>query len=303
MNFCFRDKANKYSALSGDQIRLQIGQLNAKKAMLEALKSAPMTPQAIKAIVDAQNLQLKASKELNDSTQDAEINRQSCASKRGCEMSLAAVPCDDFSKSSDAASNSITRNSQIFACAASVSLQLNTTLQLAYYDQVIKDIDTSIKEYQKALYSSQVPLSQLARHAADSKEQLDSGWMQFAFDSSKSSEQTDTSYSYSSYSASARVGVGWFSGSASYSASKAEQDYSKQMNRAKVAVKGELFRVTIQRPWFRPSIFRSAQFQMVSNLLYNSYINFRFMHVDAYIHTGRQHPHISWRGLTRKGFC
>ena len=272
--FCFRDEASKLSALSGDQIRLKIGELNAKRAMIEALKSADMTSEAKKAIGDAQNLKLKASKDLRDSVNKTEGDRQTCVSNRGCNVTTTTnVGCDNFANSSDATSDSITQNSQIFACAASVSYQLNTTLQQAYYDQVIKDIDTSIKEYEKALSTSQLPLSQLAQHAADSKEQLDSEWMQFEFDSSKSSTQTDTSYSYSSHSSSANVRYAWLSVSASYSTSKAEQDYRNQMNSAKVAVKGELLRVTIQRPWFRPSIFRSDQFTMVSNLYCNIFIH------------------------------
>ena len=266
MHICYSDQANKYSALSGDQIRLQIGRLKAKKVMLLALKSAAGTidPAAQKALDDAKASTNTADKTLDETARKAEKNRQTCLAKRGCQMSGGAVECGDFTNSSSDAFSTIDLNSQIYSCVESLSSQLNATLQQAYIDQIIANIDSSIEDYKKSLSTSGVPLSQLAQHSADSKEQLDSQWLQFEFDSSKSSQQTDTSYSYSSYSASASA-RGWFwSASASYSSSQAQQDFRTQMNSAKVGIKGELLRVTIQRPWFRPSLFRSAQYQMVS---------------------------------------
>ena len=264
--FKYRDQANKYSALSGDQIRLQIGRLKAKKTMLLSLKNAPISPVATKALEDAKKETESADSELQNAAGKAETNRQKCLTQRGCSISQDAINCSDFTNSSDATSEIIDLNSQKYSCAESLGSQLNKTIQNGYYDQIIAHIDSTIDELRKSLTMSGVPLSQLAQHAADSQEQLDSQWLQFQFDSSKSSQQTDSSSSYSSYSTSVSASYLFYSASASYSTSNAQQKFQTQMNKAKIGVKGELLRVSIQRPWFRPSLFRSAQYQLVRTL-------------------------------------
>ncbi|KAL5492011.1 hypothetical protein EMCRGX_G017397 [Ephydatia muelleri] len=265
------DKASKIRAMSGDQIRLQIGRLKARRAVLVALKSAPVEPQATKAIDDAKKSVDSADADLATTAKKAEKDRQICLAKRGCQMAAdnigGATDCGDFLKGSENTTNTVDLNSQIYSCAEALNAQLNPDSQKANIDQAIANIDAAVEEYKKALTTSPVQLSQLADHAADDKEQLDANWLQFSFDSAASSQQTDASSSYSSYASSASAHGLFWSASASYSTSKAQQDFSTKLNSAKVAVQGELLRVTIQRPWFRPSLFRSAQYQMADGIL------------------------------------
>ena len=230
--------------------------------MLMALKTATIDKDALHALHEAKKGTDNADKTLHDTAKKAEENRQKCLAKRGCNMSqkAAAVNCGDFTNSSDATSELIETNSKIYSCAESLVSQLNGSMHNEYYNQLISDINYNIDELRKALTMSGAPLSQLAQHAADSQEQLDSQWLQFQFDSSKSSQQRDSSSSSSSSS-----GFSWWWGSSysTSSSSAANQYFRKQMNSAKIGVKGELLRVTIQRPWFRPSLFKSNQYHMV----------------------------------------
>ena len=256
--------------MSGDQIRLQIGRLKARKAMLVALKAAPVESEAKTAMENAKKELEEAGKKIAKDAKKAETERQQCLAKRGCKMSgmKGTTDCGEFTKSSDSTTSDIDLNSEIYSCAESINAQLSPESQGASIDKAIKDIEDAIKEYEIVLGTSSIPLSQLADHAADDKEQLDANWLRFSFDSAASSQNSDSSSSYSSYSTSTSASGGNFfwsaSASFSYSRSRSQQEFRSAMNNAKVAVQGELLRVTIQRPWFRPSLFRSAQYLMVS---------------------------------------
>ena len=256
------------NAMSGDQIRFHIGRLKAKKAMLLALKSAPAEAEATKALDQVKKTVTDADNDLATKAKTAEKDRQNCLAKRGCniaaDITKGTTRCDDFTQSSENVLSIIDNNAQTYSCAEDMNAQLNPELQKKYIDQSIASIDEAIKEYEKSLTSFTIPHSQLAQHAADDKEQLDANWMRFSFDSAASKSQTDSSSSYSSVSTSVSVGFAMWSASASYSRSKSQQNFKSSMNSAKVAVQGELLRVTIQRPWFRPSLFQNAHLQMVS---------------------------------------
>ena len=230
--------------------------------MLLAMQNAAISNEAKQALEEAKISTESADKELKNAAEKAEMNRQKCLANR-CRISQNAINCSDFTKSSDATSEIIDLYSQKYSCVGSLDSQLNSTIQKQDYEKLIKGIDSSIKELNKALTGSGVPLSQLAQHAADSQEQLDSQWLQFQFDSSTSSQQTDGSSSHSSIGTSASADCMFFSASASYSTSNKQRNFKAQMNKAKIGVKGELLRVIIQRPWFRPSLFRSAEYVLV----------------------------------------
>ena len=237
--------------------------------MLMALMSVNVSNEASRALGNARNGSEMANENLKTAAQKAEEDRQRCLAKRGCPNSQSMSQpinndCGQFTSKADATSELIDANSQIYSCAESLGSQLNVTAQKVYYKQLIAEIDSNIDDLRKALTMSGISVSQLAKHAADSKEQLDSQWLRFQFDSLKSTQQSDSSSSYSSFSSSISASSVFFSASASYSNSKSEQEFISKMNSASVVVKGELLRVTIQRPWFRPSLFRSDHYQMVN---------------------------------------
>ena len=46
-------------------------------------------------------------------------------------------------------------------------------------------------------------------------------------------------------------------------------DFQQDLNRASIKVSGELLRVTIKRPWFRPSLFENPSLFFVSSNVHN----------------------------------
>ena len=112
-------------------------------------------------------------------------------------------------------------------------------------------------------------------------------WFSFEYNSKQTNAQSssDLQSYYSTYSASSRS----YSASASYSwwgnrrsnsysssygyssssyASSSSNTYQR-LTESEVVVKGKLLRVTIQRPWFRPDLFKNERLTIVSSQLEN----------------------------------
>ena len=91
-------------------------------------------------------------------------------------------------------------------------------------------------------------------------------WLLFDYDSSQeitkqTSKTTSTSFSLSFK---ARYGLFSIGGSSSYS--KQTQDNFSSFKSEKVRMGGEILRVSVQMPWFRPELFEEPKLKMVSLL-------------------------------------
>lgn len=134
---------------------------------------------------------------------------------------------------------------------------------------IIKQLNDEIAELKRQLSTAQKPIPPDAEGAKIngtghlSSQEIEENWMSFTYDSETSASSTVTSST--TYKAAASLSVGglfWsVGGGASYSSSS--QDFSKQMKSAQVKVSAKLLRVTIERNWFRPSLFSVSKLQMV----------------------------------------
>ena len=178
--------------------------------------------------------------------------------------------CGLYAEKSSQARDTVDSNTELFACVEDLDFQINSfERSREALNQTAVQIDEQIDALQQRLATSDVKFSHLARdaqHAADTQDQLDSKWLSFSFNSERYKSNSVSSYSRktSSIASSFRAGGFFWSASASYSysRSKSESSFASSMNSAKTIVSGELLRVTIQRPWFRPSIFKSTQLQI-----------------------------------------
>ena len=111
-------------------------------------------------------------------------------------------------------------------------------------------------------------------------------WFGFAYDYDQENKSQASDYyasTYSSVSSSYRRSNSyswWWRRRSSYSgsysstySSSLSQSFSEMTNSKKISVKGKLLRVTCQRPWFRPSLFRNKRYKIVS-----------FHHIDTYLY-------------------
>lgn len=88
--------------------------------------------------------------------------------------------------------------------------------------------------------------------------------MSFSFDSEESKKSVDSdSKVFKAAAAFHASGFFWHAGG-SVSHSDAEQDFNSKMSQADISVSAKLLWVTINRNWFRPSLFDSCKLGMVS---------------------------------------
>ncbi len=94
----------------------------------------------------------------------------------------------------------------------------------------------------------------------------DNQWLQFEYESSEDFRQTDDSHETSSSSTSGGASFFFFGGSGSSSSEFDERKHENKLAMAKISIKGELLRVNIKRPWFKPEIFDDPGLNYVSCL-------------------------------------
>ena len=93
----------------------------------------------------------------------------------------------------------------------------------------------------------------------------DREWLQFEFDSKQYYEQRDTQSTSESVTAQMNFHFLFFHAGGSYSSNKETTNDSDQLAKSRMRVKGEMLRVTIKRPWFKPEIFENPEVDYVSN--------------------------------------
>lgn len=266
---CFRDLARqRKDDLSRDELQSKIGELEAKKRVLEALTVAEPSNE-LKEKLEALKGNLNTSNNgLTSYSTKTEELRQTCLSSRIAakatgDTSGITTECKKYEEAALNASANILGNSELYLCVSDLDFQINNVAATREAMRAaIAELDEEIEDLRIKLTTAGIKLTQLASHAADSQEQLDSQWLQFEFDSAHETRSSKSSSKHTSVAASFKASGFLWSARASYSYSRSESSFQSAMNSAEVNVKGELLRVTVQRPWFRPSLFKSKQFQI-----------------------------------------
>ena len=93
----------------------------------------------------------------------------------------------------------------------------------------------------------------------------DNQWLQFDYDYSSFFKDQNRETTSKSIQASFRVKFLFFRlGGGSYSYNKNTDDFAQKLASSNMRVKGELLRVNIKRPWFKPDLFDVPDFTFVS---------------------------------------
>ena len=159
--------------------------------------------------------------------------------------------------------------------------ELNSLLgndNTAAIDSTIARINTELTELNADLATAPDKQSDVLDATGEPFDPTDR-WFSFAYEYDKSEKKTTTSAydsTYSSVSSSYRRSnsYSWWwrrgsSSSSSYSSSRSSslsRSFETMTNSQRIRVKGKLLRVTCQRPWFRPSLFRNKRYKIVSFL-------------------------------------
>ena len=263
------ERVKEKQGFTRDEILARIGEFESKKKVLLALKQAIQASNELSQDLQRLETNLTTSNEdLSDFANKTERLRQKCLSSRikakaRGDSNTATPECLEYDSLSAGSDEEIFGNSDLYACVRDLDFQVNKLNETKLsFDNIIKSINDEIDALQFQLLRADPKFPSLARHAADTQDQLDSRWLRFEFNSKQKIETSDSRSSHFSVAAQFKAS-GWFwSVSASSSYSRSESSFQSAMNSANVKVKGELLRVTINRPWFRPSLFKSTQFQI-----------------------------------------
>ena len=204
---------------------------------------------------------------MTDFAKEVEAKRQECLSgriraKAGGSSSSEIPACTEYESMLDNSTDLIFGNSELYACVSDLGFQVKDVAGTKEsINTIIEQIDQEVNELNQDLRRVSAKYPSLARHAADTQDQLDSRWLRFNFNSQRIEYSSRASSRYYSVAASTKASGLFWSVRASFSHSRSESSFQSNMNRANVKVKGELLRVTVNRPWFRPSLFKSNHFQ------------------------------------------
>jgi hypothetical protein len=277
MSYIHRDEAQQrrqsLERESRDEILVKVGELEAQKRVLIALQAGEPSKELVNEFKALKASLSQSNTELAQFANTTETLRQKCLISRiraKATNSSNNEDCSKYAEQSSSASDEVDSNTELFACVQDLDFQINSfNRSREALNQTAVEIENQIEALKDRLARADVKFSHLARdaqHAADTQDQLDSKWLSFSFNSKtyqRSSESTSSQTS-SRIAASFGASGGFWSAGASYSRSKSrsESQFQASMNSAETVVSGELLRVTIQRPWFRPSLFKSTQFQI-----------------------------------------
>lgn len=180
-----------------------------------------------------------------------------------------ADPCSDLKGKKEAMDKAM-----LNAAEAQNEGDLAMDILSAYKSKTAKDVYDKLQlqikdlEAKLLLAPAESPAVSKANGKGEmTKEDMERNWMAFRFNS-KSSSMSATKSS-TSYKAAAKLSIGIPSlglglnvgGETSYSESK--EDFNQRIKQSDVSVSAKLLRVTINRNWFRPSVFDISSLQMV----------------------------------------
>lgn len=232
--------------------------------MLEALKNAAHTTCTLNATFDTLTENLSASNELllNLSSR-VENSRQGCYSSRISNTKTAdnvtTPECVAYEDNLLEVKSAILNHTELYACHQDVDYQINQIR--SSYQKLIEQIDREVSSIQLTLEHSAAKLATLARQVDEGNSlSSDSRWLAFEFDSKTTSFDGVTIQRFASTAANYGANAALWSVKSSLAAGAngSETRFRRAMNRARVKVKGELLRVTVNRPWFRPSLFENT---------------------------------------------
>ena len=182
--------------------------------------------------------------------------------------------CEELKERNGEALSAIFEQAQVRSQYQSAALFLKSKDQFNEYLEAkvtsltreIDDIDTKLSEarpYLGEIVESRDlgTLEESSNAGKQQQQNLDDAWTQFEFDSRSS--HTDTNTSRTTVEAQVNIGNGR-TFDLGINVGVDQSSLAESLSKADVTVSGELLRVVIKRPWFKPSLFEDSSLSFVS---------------------------------------
>ena len=193
--------------------------------------------------------------------------------KRAAGDITSGDPCNKLKQATEGVVDATFQQAQAKSEFFSSSFLLNSNGKYeSFLQSKIQSIEREIDEINEQLKDSQAYLgevvdskefSALNKLGNETAQDLDSEWLQFEYDYDSSHIKTDQDTSSLNIAAGFSAGEPGASLAASGYYGKSTADLKQALNSASLKASGELLRVTIKRPWFRPSLFENPAFYFV----------------------------------------
>lgn len=243
--------------LTPDQINMQIAYLETRKNLLTAMKDADCD------VSDSRNTantkKDEATSEVTDSVGELMKKRCKCGQSGG-----SSDECTAYLK--ELGSISATADTSAFSSMALeglAGLAGNTDA----IDEEISKVDTSIAALRSEAGSTGFGLPGLATLPLGPQPSPADNWLQFDYNSNTKDQKETSEKTSTSVSVGFKASFGGFSIGGSFSHSKQTAENFKSFKSRDVKVAGELLRITVQMPWFRPELFLEKKLTMTDNIL------------------------------------
>lgn len=193
---------------------------------------------------------------------DTEMNPCDELNKQRTAMDEATETVAQAKTESDSMANTLNAYSATNTNIKGVEAQLKA--QIAVLEEKLKSAPIEAPMIDKANAKGEM-----------TRQDIDQNWMSFSFDSATSTSSVNKdSKTFKTASSFSAGGLGWsVGGGASYS--RSQQNFQQKMSAANIGVSAKLLRVTINRNWFRPSVFGIGNFlKMVCESVLSKYREF-----------------------------
>lgn len=249
-----------------DQLQAILGTINSK---INAINSMISTITAGNSNLTAAVKQL--SKEFKNTEADTQRNvTRYLNAQFTCLGSKTKAACDEYESLKGSAVESLVTQSQAYSNFQFASYFTDSKEDyLAKLEEERDDYQSKANRVISLIGDAGPYLGSIIDDSALSAANLtdasrDDAWLQFDFDSSAYRENRAEYNRYDSRTSSWKAKVFFVRASGSSRSSSSARHFSKSVSNSTVKVKGELLRVTIKRPWFKPELFENPELSYVS---------------------------------------
>ena len=244
---------NRELKLTADQINLKISFLEARKHILTAMKDS--TCELASAKKTATTKSSEASTAAKDNATEIMKQRCNCVINGGSEGEGCSQYLSGLAGITSAAKSAALASWSLKGLDGLVGNNESITDEIDKIDAEIATLGQGGGGYS---------LPGLAKIPIGPQPSPADSWLQFDYDSSQETTTVTEEKTSTSFDLNFKASFGLFSigGGASYS--KQTQDNFSSFKSEKVKVGGEILRVSVQMPWFRPELFKESKLTMVS---------------------------------------
>ena len=259
---------HRHQGLSRDQLQAKIGMIQSKLAVLRGMMKQQQQLEG----AHGQNLTKK--KNTYEHYKDSTVNnasdlvqlRAQCMETRKYKSNA----CIKFRSAQEKTTNALFQQAQSYSEWQSLDFIINASS--SFQDGLQKQIDQLNQELQDLEDELSGTLGYLGDIVESQQHDFsnltdigrDDAWLQFYFDSQSSQQDTEKESSSVSFGSSFSVGGLFWSASGSFGYSRSESNFAASVAGSRVKASGELLRVQILRPWFRPTLFEDPSLSFVS---------------------------------------